>query len=122
MESKTGSSLAFISAILNFIGAGFVFLIAIIMSIIILSGAGETSGEMSRELAAVFLFVILSAVAIGLLIIGLLFRMASKRMKNPATVKNGAIWSLILGILTFGNLAGILGIVGGAIGLSDANK
>ncbi len=122
MKSKSGSTLTFISAILNYIVAGVVFLLGLIISILIFSGTGEIGGNISRQATGLIALAILTIVSIIFLILGLLFNMASKKMLNPKTTKNGAIWALILGIITLGNLAGIIGIIGGAIALGDSDK
>ncbi len=122
MQSKTGSTLALISAIINYIGAGIFLLISTITPLMILVAEEQPQNGISNSTAAIIFFIIFFIIAAVFLTIGLLFHKASKKMKNPKTTKNGAIWALILGILTFGNIAGILGIVAGAIGLSDANK
>ena len=68
-----------------------------------------------NELGAVF--------GIPFLVLGILFLFSSKWMKNQKTAKRGAIWSLVLGILSIANLpSGILGIVAGIMGLSNAEK
>jgi hypothetical protein len=122
MESKSGSKLTFISSILNYIFAGFVFLLGLIFSIVIFSGVGEIEGNISRQATGLIVLAIFIIVSVIFLILGLLFNMASKKMLNPKTTKNGAIWALILGIITLGNIAGILAVIGGAIALGDSDK
>ncbi|MEA3329868.1 MAG: hypothetical protein U9Q06_03935 [Nanoarchaeota archaeon] len=122
MESKTGSLLAKISAIINLVLAIFIFLIGICLTIIAGMGIGESSGNVSPFGISMIILAITLFISGIMLTLSLLLFSASTKMKNPKTVKNGAIWSLVLGIITFGNLSGILALVGGIIGLSDADK
>ncbi len=118
MESKTGSLLAKISGIMSIVLAGIVLLVGIIVLIVGLASA-PVEGTTQQPL---WIGIIIMLASIIVLIVGLFFLKASGMMKIPEKTKGGAILSLVLGILTAGNVIGILGIIGGAIGLSDSKK
>jgi hypothetical protein len=105
MKSETGSTLSLIAGILSSI---ILFLVLIVLTANI---SYQTNFPIKLFLFLLFIFLI------GLTIT-LLFFLASKKMKNKKTTKEGAIISLVTGILTFNLFA----IIGGAIGLSDSKK
>ena len=68
--------------------------------------------------------ILLICILIGVLflVMGLLLYKASKKMLNPKTTRKGSIWAIVIGVITLGNISGILVLIGGIIGLSDAGK
>ncbi|OGJ20031.1 hypothetical protein A3K73_03930 [Candidatus Pacearchaeota archaeon RBG_13_36_9] len=112
MESETGALLTKISAIINFVVAGIIFLIGII---------GIFGLFVFPRLTILLMFIFL-LVGLIVLIFALLLWNAAVKMKNPRTVKNGAIWAIVLGALTLGNVTGILALVGGIIALIESDK
>ncbi len=122
MKSETGALLTKISAIIDFVAAGIVLLIGIVASILIGSGVGTIENNIPRDFLAILIFLVLLLASVVILVIGLLLFKASKKMLNPKTTRNGAIWAIVLGVITLGNVIGILALIGGIIGLSDANK
>lgn len=116
MKSDTGSLLTKIAAIINFVAAVIVAVIGIVIA---------TLGSMflkETRIAPLLLGLILIIVAIVVLILGLLELRAADKMKNPKTARNGAIWAIVLGAITIGNISGILALIGGIIGIIDADK
>ena len=122
MKSETGALLTKIAAIIDFVIAGIILLIGIIYSMLIASGVGELKSSMPTDILAILIFLALLLVSVIVLILGLLLYKASKKMLNPKTARNGAIWAIVLGVITLSSLSGILALIGGIIGLSDANK
>ena len=124
MKSETGALLTKISAIIDFVVAGILVLIGIIVFAVGMSGNFPATPEstLPGSTAAILIFFILILAAVVVLVMGLLLYKSSKKMLNPKTTRNGAIWAIIIGIITLGNVIGILALIGGIIGLSDANK
>src|SRR3989344_8518329 len=122
MKSETGALLTKIAAIIDFVVAGIILLIGIICSILIASGVGELKSSIPIDILAMLIFLVLLLISVVVLVFGLLLYKASKKMLNPKTTRNGAIWAIVLGVITLGNISGILALIGGIIGLSDANK
>lgn len=113
MESKVGSILALISAILGFIGT----VILLIIGILAIVG-GQLIGSGGKAAGAVVgILYIVFAIVVG--IIAFITLKSSKWMKDPATTKKGGITALICGII--GGL-NILSIIAGIFGLVDAGK
>ena len=110
MISKTGSTLAKIASIIYFVLAVLILIAGFVFLIINPFEAPITMG------------IILIIVAIVGFIVGFLYRMSSRMMLNNKQVRTGAIISLVLGVLSLGNLIGVLGVIGGIIGLIDAGK
>ena len=119
MKSKTGSLLTLIAAIIDLAVAGIVFLLAFIIPLLISLGI---TPEKDIPFAPIFLSLILALVAILVFLLGILLLTASRKMKSQKTVRNGAIWAIILGALTIGQVSGILALIGGIIGIIDADK
>lgn len=112
MESKTGALLTKISAIINFVVAGIIFLIGIVALIGL---------NMYQGIPFNLVFLMLAFTLI-VLVVGLLLWNAAEKMKNKKTVKKGAIWAIVLGVLTIQVISGILALVGGIIAIIDADK
>lgn len=115
MESKTGALLTKIAAIINLVIAGLIFVVGTIAILAMTFYQG----------IAVNLFILISLFFIFSFIIflsGILLLNASKKMKTSKNVKNGAIWALVIGVLTMKFLTGILALIGGIIALVDSDK
>lgn len=113
MKSKTGSLLTKIAAIINIVFAGLAFLLGFIAFI----GLGFFQRGIHFNLG----IFVLGLSIIGL-VLGFLLLNASEKMKNSKTVKNGAVWAIVIGVLTLTNLTGILALIGGIIALIDSDK
>jgi hypothetical protein len=111
MRSETGALLTKISAVISMIVAILVFLAAI----------GVAIGITVIDWIGGFAIITLIAAVIVFIFALLLWR-AAEMMKNPRTVRSGAIWAIVLGILTLGNLAGILALIGGIIALIESGR
>lgn len=112
MESHIGALLTKISAIIDFIAAAIIFIIGFIaMAGIVIFP--RLSGILS------FILILVGAIV---LVFGFIIWHAAKLMENPRTVKNGAIWAIVLGALTVGNISGILALIGGIIALVESEK
>lgn len=112
MKSETGSLLTKISAIINLVFAG----LAIFFGLIAILGISAYSNFPKT------LSIIIFALAALSLIMGLLLWNASKKMQDKKTVKSGAIWAIILGIILITNVSGILALIGGIFALVDSDK
>ncbi|MDO8459567.1 MAG: hypothetical protein Q7S74_00510 [Nanoarchaeota archaeon] len=112
MESRAGSILLLISAILTFLAS----LIAIIFIVVLL--VSPDTIKSSQNLSPTTSIIIISIAFIIFLILGFLELHASKLMKDSMTTKKGGIMGLILGILTFNLLA----IIGGIAGIIQSGK
>ena len=112
MQSDIGALLTKIAAIINFAVAGIVLLLGVIAFL----------GVSFYQGTPLNLMIVLVIVFLVLIVLGILLLNASKKMKNPSTVKNGAIWAIVLGVLTFSNFSGVLAIIGGVIALIDSDK
>ena|SRR3989344_5380121 len=119
MESKTGSLLTFIAAIINFIISGLVFLVSLVFLAVVFVIKDYNLGI---SIPPFLLFIIILLVAVILFIIASLSLVASRKMKHKKTVRKGAIWAIILGAITIGQISGILSLIGGIIGIIDADK
>jgi hypothetical protein len=94
----------------------------IIAAIIFISGLIAVIGlGLYQGIPHNLLFLILLGALVAF-IVGLLILNASKKMKKPETVKNGAIWAIVLGIISLGSVSGILALIGGIIALIDSEK
>ena len=113
MESKVGSILALISAILGFIGA-VVLLIIGLLAVFVGSKASTTAGTAVGT--GIGIFYIVFAIVAG--IIAFLTLKASKWMKDSQTTKKGGITALICGIIGLN----ILTLIAGIFGLVDSGK
>ncbi len=112
MKSKTGSLLVKIAAIINIVIAG----------LVIFGGILSLIGITLYTKFPINLSIVIFIIAILISIFGYLLLDASKKMQNSKTVKNGSIWAIVLGVLTISSIAGILALIGGIIGLIDADK
>jgi hypothetical protein len=112
MKSKNGALLTKISAVINFIIAGLVFL----GSIIAVLGLSFYRG------LPINLGVLGFLAALVILVFGLLVWNAGSKMEDSRTVRNGAVWAVVLGAITIGTVSGILALIGGILGLMDADK
>lgn len=118
MESKVGSILALISAILGFIGA----VILLIIGVLAIVGGGvlgSKTGAAGATAVGVGIGIFYIVLAIIVAILAFLNLKASKWMKDPTTTKKGGITALICGIIGGFN---ILSIIAGIFGLVDAGK
>ena len=109
MESKVGSVLLMISAIITLL----ISIGIVVLSILVFSGV--IGGERSVALRGTLLLVI----GVILLIFALLKFWASGLMKNPATTSKGGIVALIVGIINGGDL---LSVIGGILGIVQGGK
>lgn len=116
MKSDTGALLTKIAAIVDFVLAGFVFLAGIVIGL----GFSFYSEEMG--ISPIIVLVIIILISVLVFVMGTLFMSASRKMKDPRTVRNGAIWAIVLGVINIGNISGILSLIGGIIALSDSDK
>ncbi|MDO8622783.1 MAG: hypothetical protein Q7R52_00900 [archaeon] len=119
MKSDTGAMLTKIAAIVDFVIAGLIFIAGIAVLFLWDLIPVEMKTDAPTKLV---IFLIILAVFVVILVLSFLFLMASKRMRNPKTVRNGAIWAIVLGAINIGNISGILALIGGIIGLVDADK
>lgn len=119
MKSNTGAMLTKIAAIVDFVIAGLIFIAGIVCFLFWNLIPVEIKTDIPSKLIVSLIIVAIFAIV---LILGFLFLMASRRMRNPKTVRNGAIWAIVLGAINFGNISGILALIGGIIGLNDADK
>jgi len=109
MESKAGSVLLMISAILTLlISLGF-----IVFSILVFAGVMDGGGNTTLA-GSIFLVF-----GIVILIFSLLKFWASGLMKNPATTSKGGVVALIIGVINGGDL---LSIIGGILGIFHGGK
>ena len=115
MKSETGYLLTKIAAIINFIISAIIFIMGLGILIFVW-------GLDNEKINPIVIFLIAILISLIILIFGLLELKASNKMKNPKTTRNGAIWAIVLGALTIGNLSGILSLIGGIIGLTDSNR
>ncbi len=111
MKSDTGSSLTKIAAIISIVVAGLITLFGLIA----VMGALFYNGFLN------LIGLLLISITI-MLVMGILMLRASKKMKDAKTVKQGAIWAIVLGVLNIGLVTGILCFIGGIIALIDADK
>lgn len=118
MKSETGAVLTKISAILNFVFSGIIFLIGV-LSAIGLSLFQETPFFLSIRVNMMLIFLLIALVILAL---GFVLLNISKKMQNSKTVKNASIWAIVIGALTFSSISGILALVGGIIGIIDSDK
>ena len=127
MKSETGSLLTKIAAIIDFIAAGILGLVGIVLFSLIMSGVipdsakADLSGMPVGSLAGIILLICI-LIGVLFLVMGLLLYKASKKMLNPKTTRKGSIWAIVIGVITLSNISGILALIGGIIGLSDAGK
>jgi len=112
METKTGSLLLLLSAVITF----FASIIAIIF--IVMLFVSPESVQSSQNLEPTTSIIIISVAFIIFLIFGFLQLYASQLMKNPATTKKGGIIALVVGIL----MANLLAIIGGILGIVQGGK
>ncbi len=112
MKSKTGALLTKIAAIINLITAGIILLLGIILII----GLSLYQG---LPFNLIFIILLISLIIFA---IGLLLWNASEKMKNPKTVRTGAIIAIVVGVLSISSLIGILALIGGIIALIDSDK
>ncbi|PIN94951.1 hypothetical protein COU53_01605 [Candidatus Pacearchaeota archaeon CG10_big_fil_rev_8_21_14_0_10_30_48] len=120
MNNKTGSLFVLIAAIFNYIGAGLIILGSLIIFLL-----GEVPKVLVNEgLTFSVRTITLLGIALGILVLILAFlqQTISKKMKNKKMLKNNSILAIILGIITVGNISGILCLIGGIIGLSESKK
>jgi drug/metabolite transporter (DMT)-like permease len=54
-------------------------------------------------------------------VFGFLYVKASKMMLSKKSSQTGSIMAIVLGVITLGNIIGILGLVGGIIGLIESS-
>lgn len=122
MNNKTASLFVLIAAIFNYIVAGIIILASLML--LILSSIPEfLANELAKEGINLSVGTISTlGLLLGILILALAFIQlrVSKKMKNKKTLRNGSIWALVLGIITIGNVSGILCLIGGIIGLSES--
>ena len=110
MESKIGSILLLISAILTFIVAGILLIIGVAIPFL---PAENMQGN------PIFGMIIFLVIAILFFIVAFLKLWASRLMKVPETTSKGGIVAIVVGILNGGDL---LAIIGGIIGIVQAGK
>lgn len=118
MKSETGSILTKIAGIINLVLAAIIFVFGLV-AMVGFSIYNGTPFLLSKTVNLLMIFIILSIVLFAL---GMLMLKSSKKMQNTKTVRNGAIWAIILGVLNLSFLTGVLSLVGGIIGLIDADK
>jgi hypothetical protein len=109
-KSETGAIITKISAIINIILAILVFLAAI----------GVGIGIALIDWLPNWLSSIGILIAIVLFVFGLLVWRAGNLMQDPRTVKSGAVWAIVLGVITISTFTGILTLIGGIIALIES--
>lgn len=112
MRSETGAVITKISAIIDIIAGIIVFLLAIGLGI----GLAVTNWLPS------WLSGIGVIIAILIFIFGLLVWRAAEMMRDPRRVRSGAIWAIVLGVITLSSITGILTLIGGIIALVDSGR
>jgi len=108
MESKAGSILTLIGAIITFLAAGFFLIVGVTA---LFSSAEDRAAE-------VIIGIVFIVIAIGLLIIALIKLRAAKYMKLPETTKKGGIMAIITGILA----PELVSLIGGILGVFAAGN
>lgn len=112
MQSKNGALLTKIAAIIDFVIAGLILLIGLLAVL----------GTALYQGAPINLVLVILAVSLVVFVIGMLLWNAAKKMQNSKTVRNGAIWAIVLGVFTMSAFSGVLALIGGIIGLIDSDK
>lgn len=122
MKSETGASLTKIAAIINFVIAGIVLFVALVISLFINYIRKLPNAEVSHPFLPIAIFILGILISLVIILIGCILLISSRKMLNAKTARNGAIWAIIIGVIEIGNIIGILALIGGIIGLTDANK
>lgn len=125
MRLEDGSRLALVAGIVHIVFD--TFFIGILLLVVLLFHGGMPFLGTGRVDPVRITVVFLGAfVMLG---IGIMFLFCSRWMKNPSTVRRGAIISLVLGIISLPflfiigwTIAGIFGIVAGVIGLKKSKR
>jgi len=119
MESKDSSTIALIAGIIHLIFD--VFFIGILF---IFSGGMPFIGEPDAERVALGFFI-----GFIMLVMGIMFIVSSRWMKNPQTTRKGGITALILGILNVltifmigWSIPGVMGIISGIMAIKASKK
>ena len=122
MKSDNGAMLTKIAAIINFVVSGIILLAGIIFSLVIGYIPEANNSELSNQVVSFIIIALAVLISFIIFLLGWLLLSASRKMRDKKTVKNGAIWAIVIGAITLGNVSGIFALIGGILALVDADK
>jgi len=108
MESRIGSILLLISAIITFILGGLMLLITFIIPFI-----PDAEGD------GIILAIIFGVIAVLILGVGVVKLWASRLMRNPEKTSFGGIIAIVAGVISGGDM---FAIIGGIVGIMQSEQ